>query len=95
LKDRIDRSLEHVFTILSVHLEREPLRMAFRALHTDDKRHRGTALEYLQTILPSELRDAVWPMLGEHEPLPEPRSAQEILDDLARATGIVAARKSA
>src|SRR6185503_3980681 len=36
VRDRIDRSLEHVFTILSLHLEREPLRMAFRALHHDD-----------------------------------------------------------
>ncbi|MDP9000052.1 MAG: hypothetical protein M3O46_08075 [Myxococcota bacterium] len=94
-KDRLNRSVEHVFTILSVLLEREPLRMAFRALHQEDQRHRGTALEYLQTVLPSELRAAVWPMLGEQGPLPEPRPTQQILDDLARATGILLARKSA
>ena len=32
-----------IFTILSLHLEREPLRMAFRALHHEDAHHRGTA----------------------------------------------------
>src|SRR4029077_1561123 len=33
LRDRIDRSLEHVFTILALHLDRDSLRIAFRALH--------------------------------------------------------------
>ncbi len=82
-RDRVDRSLEHVFTILSLHLEREPLRVAFRALHHADERHRGTALEYLDTILPTEVRDTVWPYLGAAAPLPTARAAKEILADLA------------
>jgi hypothetical protein len=86
VRDRIDRSLEHVFTILSLELEREPLRMAFRALHHDDVPHRGTALEYLYTILPNEIRDAVWPLLGKPGPLSTARSAEAILADLVRAT---------
>ena len=86
VRDRIDRSLEHVFTLLALHLEREPLRMAFRALHHQDVRHRGTALEYLDTVLPAEIRNAVWPLLGETGPLPKARAAQEVLADLARAT---------
>jgi ATP:ADP antiporter, AAA family len=86
VRDRIDRSLEHVFTILSLHLEREPLRMAFRALHHDDVHYRGTALEYLSTVLPAEIRDAVWPLLGDTGPLPEGRPAQDILADLVRST---------
>ena len=85
-RDRVDRSLEHVFTILALHLDREPLRMAFRALHQEDDRHRGTALEYLQTILPADIRDAVWPFLGAVAPLPIARSANEVLEDLIRAT---------
>ena len=86
-RDRMDRRLEHIFTILSLHLERDPLRMAFRALHLEDVRHRGTALEYLETVLPSELRAAVWPFLGETGPLPPARPAQEILSELLLATG--------
>jgi hypothetical protein len=81
--DRVNRRLEHIFTILALLLDREPLRLAFRALHHEDGRHRGTALEYLQTVMPSELRDAVWPLLGESGPLPAPRAAAEVLADLA------------
>ncbi len=85
-RDRMDRRLEHMFTILSLHLDREPLRMAFRALHHEDMKHRGTALEYLETVLPVELRAAVWPFLGETGPLPAARPAQEILSELLQAT---------
>lgn len=81
-RDRVDRSLEHVFTMLSLHLEREPLRMAFRALHHEDERHRGTALEYLETILPAEVRAEIWPYLGAAAPLATARTANEILADL-------------
>ena len=83
-RDRVDRSLEHVFTILSLHLEREPLRMAFRALHHEDTHHRGTALEYLETILPPEVRDGIWPYLGATAP-GAARPANEILAELAAA----------
>ena len=83
--DRRDRSLEHVFTLLSLLLEREPLRAAFQALHHEDVRHRGTALEYLATVLPIEVRDAVWPFLGDTTPLPRAPGAKEVLADLVRA----------
>lgn len=83
--DRVNRSLEHVFTILCLHLEREPLRLAFRALHHEDTQYRGTALEYLDTILPSEVRELIWPLLGEVAPLPSARPAKELLADLTLA----------
>jgi AAA family ATP:ADP antiporter len=89
-RDRVDRTLEHVFTILGLHLEREPMRMAYRALRHPDVRHRGTALEYLQTILPHDIRDAVWPLVGALAPLPAVRSARAILGDLLRATVVQA-----
>ncbi len=85
-RDRVDRTLEHVFMILGLHLEREPMRMAYRALRHPDVRHRGTALEYLQTVLPHDLRDAVWPLVGALAPLPAARTARAILADLQRAT---------
>jgi ATP:ADP antiporter, AAA family len=85
LRDRVDRSLEYIFTLLSVMLEREPLRRAFRALYHSDTKYRGTALEYLDTVLPTEVRDAVWPLLGQTGPLPPPRPAREILAELALA----------
>jgi AAA family ATP:ADP antiporter len=82
LRDRIDRSLEHVFTILAIHTDRESLRIAFKALHEEDPQLRGTALEYLETVLPDEVRDAVWPFLGEDRPMREARPAKDILADL-------------
>jgi ATP/ADP translocase len=65
LRDRVSRSLEHVFTLLSLSLPRETLRLAFHALHTSDPYLQGTALEYLETVLP----DPVWEQLA---PLVEP-----------------------
>jgi MFS family permease len=85
LRDRVDRSLEHVFTLLALHLDRESLRIAFKALHGQDDRLRGTALEYLETVLPNEIRDAVWPFLGEARPMRAARPATEILADLRAA----------
>jgi hypothetical protein len=51
--------LEHVAVLLSVVLPREPLRIAFEALNTDEPHLRGLALEYLETTLPNEVADAL------------------------------------
>ncbi len=82
LHDRVDRSLEHVFSLLALHLDRASLVTAFRALHSGDERLRGTALEYLDTVLPDEIRDDVWPYLGEDRPMRRARGVSEILADL-------------
>jgi hypothetical protein len=63
LHDRVDRGMEHVFTLLSLVLEQEPLKVAFRGLHTDDRQLRGTALEYLSLVLPESVRAVLWPFL--------------------------------
>ena len=63
VRDRASRSLEHVFTILSLAMPRKPLQIAYRGLHTDDPLLRGTALEYLETSLPPEIRKRLWPFL--------------------------------
>jgi len=84
LHDRVTRSLEHVFTLLALHLEREPMRIAFRALYHEDTTYRGTALEYLNTVLPAEIRDILWPYLGAAAPLPTARDAHDLLAELAQ-----------
>ena len=68
VRDRANRSLEHVFTLLAVALPRQPLRIAFRGLHTDDPLLRGTALEYLENVLPPEIRKPLWPYLEDNRP---------------------------
>lgn len=93
LRDRASRGLEHVFTILSLMLDREQLRTAFRALVAGDDALRGTALEYLENVLPGEMRDALWPYVtGAHRPARQrARSAQEVLAELVRAQGPLSA----
>lgn len=48
--------LRHVFTLLSFVVPIRPLRAAYRGLRGDDRRARGTALEYLHGILPKDIR---------------------------------------
>jgi hypothetical protein len=93
LRDRASRGLEHVFTILSLMLDRDPLRMAFRALTSGDDALRGTALEYLENVLPPEIRDALWPYVtGRRRPArATQRTAQEVLKDLLEREGITRA----
>jgi hypothetical protein len=50
--------------LLSLVLPREPLQIASRSLQSDDRQLRGTALEYLEQILPAEIRLPLWPYLA-------------------------------
>lgn len=61
---RPDAGLEHVFTVLGLALPAEPLRIALHAVQTDDAELRGTALEYLESILPPDVRAQLWPVLA-------------------------------
>jgi AAA family ATP:ADP antiporter len=65
--------LEHVFTVLGLALPSEPLRIALHAVQTDDPELRGTALEYLESILPPDVRAQLWPLL--ESDLGPPRAA--------------------
>src|SRR5262249_62339696 len=60
VRDRAGQSLAHVFPLLSLVLPREPLQIAFRSLHTDDQYLQGTALEYLEGVLPPTIRQPLW-----------------------------------
>jgi hypothetical protein len=68
VRDRAGQSLAHVFTLLSLVLPRQPLQIAFRSVNSDDAQLRGTALEYLENVLPAAIRHAVWPFLVPRRP---------------------------
>jgi hypothetical protein len=86
LKDRAGQSLAHVFTLLSLVLPAAPLQIAYRGLHTDDPVLRGTAVEYLEGVLPPDIRERLWPFVGGVEGKARPsRSRDAILDDLLRS----------
>jgi hypothetical protein len=93
VRDRSTRSLEHVFTLLALILPREPLRVAYRGLHTRDPRLRGTALEYLEAVLPPRVKDVLWPHLDDApRRRTPPRSADAIVADLMGASETIALR---
>jgi len=90
VRARSSRSLEHVFTLLSFMLPKEPLRVAFRGLHTKDEGLRGTALEYLESVLPSPVREGLWPFLDdERAPEAPRRPSGQVLEDLMRSSASI------
>ena len=84
LRGRTSRSLEHLFTLLSLVLPRETVRLAFHSLHTGDRHLRGTALEYLETVLPEPVWRKLWPFLdeGEVQPVRTGRSSGQAMQEL-------------
>jgi ATP:ADP antiporter, AAA family len=95
LRNRADRSLEHLFTVLSLILPRETLRLAFHGLHTGDRYLRGTALEYLETVLPEPLWTTLLPLLepGDAPPRSRRTSDQALRELLASQQSIALALK--
>jgi len=83
VRDRANRSLEHVFTLLSLVRPAAPLRLAYRALLTEDPYLRGTALEYLESVLPESIRVPLWPFLEQTDrPRRQPRPSGEVVQEL-------------
>ena len=86
IKDRTSRSLGHVFTLLSLVLPATPLQIAYRGLHTNDPELRGTSLEYLEEVLPPDIRDRLRPFLGgESVRATDSRSRDEVLAALLQS----------
>jgi hypothetical protein len=86
VKDRGGRSLAHVFTLLSLVFPPETLQIAYRGLQSTDRNLRGTALEYLESVLPPSIRTRLWPFVEDTRPSSRPaRPREEILADLVRS----------
>jgi AAA family ATP:ADP antiporter len=87
LEDRANRSMEHVFRLLSLVLPREPLEVAFAGLTDADQEIRGTALEYLDSVLPEDLRADLWPFLDDEAQWSPTagRSRESIVDELMKS----------
>jgi len=62
-EERTSLGLEHVFTLLSLVVPAASLQVAFRGLCSEDPTMRGTALEYLDAVLPPDIREFLWPFL--------------------------------
>lgn len=84
LRERADASLEHIFSLFATVLPREPVKIAFRALHTDDKLLRGLAVEYLDGVLPPGLRERLWAVVEPNSEIPPAGPDHDALADLLR-----------
>jgi hypothetical protein len=89
--DALRRGLAHVFIVLGLVLEREPLSIAYRAIRSDDHGLRGTAHEYLEVVLPATVRDVLMPLLGNVKPSPRgrDRDTKELADELLRSSASI------
>jgi hypothetical protein len=85
LRERADQSLEHVFSLFATVLPREPVKIAFRALHTEDKTLRGLAAEYLDGVLPPGVRERLWSVVEPGPAATSERPNQEALAELLRS----------
>jgi hypothetical protein len=83
-------SREHIFNLLALVLEREPVRIAALAFDSDDMYLRGTALEYLETVLPSGIFAALVPRLSAAPvPVLHKRGAATVRAELLEAAATI------
>jgi AAA family ATP:ADP antiporter len=85
--DQVPRGLAHVFALLGLALEPEPVAIAYRALRATEPGLRGTALEYLEVSLPPDIRELLVPLLGDVKAPPRRRrrGRLELADELLRS----------
>ena len=89
VRDRAGQSLAHVFMLLSLVLPSQPLQIAFRSLHSENSRLRGTALEYLEGVLPAEIRERLWPFMVQGSAEPSPQSYDDVIENLLRSSSSI------
>jgi ATP/ADP translocase len=89
------RNLEHVFTLLSAVLPREPLQVAYHGIRSADAGLRGLAVEYLDGVLPSNVRTKLWTLIHAAPPVPraQPVPPERVLEELRRSAQIPIVRK--
>jgi hypothetical protein len=94
LRDRTNRSLQHLFTLLSLVFPAEPLTIALHGLHTDDPYLRGTAIEYLESILPPDIRDRLRPLIAGFEGRRSggTRLPEQVVADLVKSNQSIVAK---
>jgi AAA family ATP:ADP antiporter len=84
---RVDRrghlSLEHVFRLLGLARDPDAIQAAWRALLSDQTEARSFALEYLDQVLPADVRERLWPFIGDLSADRERRAIRPIDDVVA------------
>jgi uncharacterized protein YjiS (DUF1127 family) len=79
--ERGELSLEHVFRLLGLVLDRDAIRAAWRGITGDHGELGSLALEYLEQVLPTDVREKLWPVIGDLSAA-ETRRAMRPLNDV-------------
>ena len=77
--------IEHVLRLLGLVFDREAFRLARGALDSADLKLRGTALEYLDNVLPSGIKATLFALIPEPSAPKSERINQELIDELRRS----------
>lgn len=83
--ERGELSLEHVFRLLALVRDREAIHAAWRGIIEDDPELGSLALEYLEQVLPDDVREKLWPFIGDlsaEQSREAIRPLDEVIDDL-------------
>ncbi len=86
-KHRGALSLKHTFRLLSLVLEPDAVRAAYQGIESNDDRLLSLALEYLEQVLPADVRDRLWPFIGdltERQQAQAIRPLNKVVDDLVK-----------
>ena len=71
-------SLEHTFRLLSLVLDAQHVRSAFQGIAHQDEQLKNFALEYLEHVLPTDIRERLWPFIGDESEYRRERQARSI-----------------
>ncbi|MEY2931484.1 MAG: hypothetical protein RL033_2233 [Pseudomonadota bacterium] len=77
--------IEHALRLLGLVYDREAFRLARAALDSPDLKLRGTALEYLDNVLPSSVKGTLFALIPDPRSQKSERVTQELLDELRRS----------
>ncbi len=87
---RGELSLEHTFRMLTLVLPPVPVKTAFQGILFNDEKLKSFALEYLELVLPQDIRQRLWAFIGdisEYQKEKSIRPLNEVVEDLVN-TGI-------
>lgn len=80
-------SLEHTFRLLALVLDPQLVRTAFHGIILKDENLKSIALEYIEQVLPDDVRNKLWPFIGdisEHQRLKTARPLEDVVSDLIK-----------
>lgn len=87
-----NQRLDRVLTILSLALDREPLRVALHAVVHGDAHLRGTAIEYLDNVLPPALRAPILALVDAPRTRERARPETELRSELLQSMSAISVR---